>query len=80
MPSSAGVEPVPAAVCECIKRRQLTDSRNSALKMCRDCIQTLREALGTTHFAEFIDASRDAHELLMEAQYKLDQHRQEHGC
>src|SRR5581483_4213896 len=65
---------------DCIEKRQLTTHRGNALKICRECLHILRDAIGTTHFAEFIDDARESHELLLMAQGKLDQYRGEHGC
>src|SRR5579884_2269294 len=65
--------PLPlCAVPECIEKRRLIEQRNSALRVCVDSLRTLREAVGTTHFLEFLPATADAHELVLAAQEQLE--------
>ena len=67
-------------MADCIEKRRLILIRDKALKTCRDCLQTLRDAVGTSHFRDFLPDAAEAHELLLEAQAQLDGHRTEHGC
>ena len=71
---------LPICMVDCTENRQLAAQRAAALKICRECLHTLREAIGTTHFAEFLDDARQSHELLLVAQGTLNRHREEHGC
>ncbi|HZU29047.1 MAG TPA: hypothetical protein VFA04_26220 [Bryobacteraceae bacterium] len=69
-----------AMTAACIENRRISEHRNRALSICRNCVQTLREAVGTAYFDECLDAVRDAHDLLTETQTKLTAHREAHGC